>query len=35
MMIDIYNKDKLNDWVDEDEIDGKDEGFMQGYLSDI
>ena len=34
-MIDIYTKDKLSEWVDEDEIDGRDEGFMQGYLDSI
>ena len=34
-MIDIYTKDKLSEWVDEDEIDATDGGFMQGYLSGI
>lgn len=30
--MDIYNKRKLNELLDEDEINEQEEGFMLGYL---
>ncbi len=31
--MDIYNKNRLNELVSEDEINESEEGFMQGYLN--
>ncbi len=31
--MDIYNRARLNELVDEDEINESEEGFMQGYLN--
>jgi len=31
--MDIYNKHKLNELLEEDEIDEREEAFMSGYLN--
>ena len=31
--MDVYNKKRLFELVDEDEINGEEQGFMQGYLN--
>jgi len=31
--MDIYNKKRLNELIDEDEINDSEEGFMHGYLT--
>ena len=30
--MDIYNRKRLSEMIDEDEIDGFEQGFMHGYL---
>ena len=32
---DIYTEEGVNDYSDNDEIDSREEGFMQGYLASV